>query len=226
MSAYPDASKITSAPLTPHRPTICFDEWNIWDDKRAPGYKGAEETYTLSDALAVAVWLNVFIRNCKDIGMATIAQSVNVISPLMTTGTGVVKQTTYWPLLLFSKYMRGTSVAVHVRSGVYRGETYPEWVASTCVVPKLDVSASVENGWINVAVVNVDEDKHLEAEFPSVKSGTEVFVYKVGGEGCQLTDTNWGVDMEMISIQESKVNGIDGKFVFEKHSFTLLRWKI
>lgn len=24
---------------------ICFDEWNIWDPKRAPGWLGAEEKY-------------------------------------------------------------------------------------------------------------------------------------------------------------------------------------
>ena len=38
--------------------TICFDEWNVWDPKRAPGFTGGEESYTLSDALGVAVWLN------------------------------------------------------------------------------------------------------------------------------------------------------------------------
>ena len=46
-------------PASQPRPTICFDEWNVWDPIRAIGSKGAEETYTLSDALAVAVWLNV-----------------------------------------------------------------------------------------------------------------------------------------------------------------------
>jgi alpha-N-arabinofuranosidase len=56
------------------RPTICFDEWNVWNPTRAPGSTGAEETYDLSDALAVAVWLNVFVRQSKHIGMATIAQ--------------------------------------------------------------------------------------------------------------------------------------------------------
>ncbi|CRK49120.1 hypothetical protein BN1723_016999, partial [Verticillium longisporum] len=76
------------------RQKICFDEWNVWDPVRAPGWLGAEEKYTLSDALAVAVWLNVFIRQAKYIGMATIAQSVNVISPLMTTKNGLLKQPT------------------------------------------------------------------------------------------------------------------------------------
>lgn len=50
--------------ISPSKPPtkICFDEWNVWDPERAPGDKGAEEAYTLSDALAVAVWLNVFVR--------------------------------------------------------------------------------------------------------------------------------------------------------------------
>lgn len=56
--------------------------------------------------------------------MATIAQSVNVIAPLMTTEHGVVKQATYWPLLLFSKYMRGQSLATHVRPRGYKGKTF------------------------------------------------------------------------------------------------------
>ena len=77
----------------------------------------------MSDALAVAVWLNVFIRQSKYMGMANIAQSVNVISPLMTTKDGIVKQTTWWPLLLFSKYMRGHTLATHVGCEMYEGET-------------------------------------------------------------------------------------------------------
>jgi alpha-N-arabinofuranosidase len=40
---------------------ICFDEWNVWDMQRFAGSDGAEEKYTLQDALAVATWLNVFI---------------------------------------------------------------------------------------------------------------------------------------------------------------------
>jgi len=39
---------------TTKRPKICFDEWNIWDPVRAPGDKGAEERYTVSDMLAMA----------------------------------------------------------------------------------------------------------------------------------------------------------------------------
>ena len=60
----------------------CFDEWNVWDPNRALGEKGAEEHYDLSDALAVAAWLNVFVRKADIVKIACIAQSVNVISPV------------------------------------------------------------------------------------------------------------------------------------------------
>jgi hypothetical protein len=77
----------------------------------APGEKGAEEHYDLSDALgtygfafqfflrgvadagtllshsmlpneAVALWLNAFVRKADVVKIACIAQSVNVISPV------------------------------------------------------------------------------------------------------------------------------------------------
>lgn len=35
--------KFDTSAKTLNKPTICFDEWNIWDDERAPGDKGAEE---------------------------------------------------------------------------------------------------------------------------------------------------------------------------------------
>lgn len=80
-----------NVPPSVPRQQICFDEWNVWDPARAVGEKGAEEQYNLSDALAVAIWLNAFIRQSKYVGMANLAQSVNVISPLMTSKNGLVK---------------------------------------------------------------------------------------------------------------------------------------
>ena len=196
----------------------------MWDSKRAPGRDGAEECYTLSDALAVAIWLNIFVRNSKDLGMCTLAQSVNVISPLMTSPTGICKQTTYWPLLLFAKYMQGKAIAVNVKAKAYTGPTTPEWVESTCIVPMLDVSAARDGEWINLAVVNSDKEKSFDTELTGVDPAGEVNVYMVGGEQSALTDVNME-GSEKVKIRESKWSA-DKKFVFEKHSFTLLRWRV
>lgn len=180
----------------------------------------------MSDMLAVAVWLNVFIRQSKHIGMATVAQSVNVIAPLMTTASGVVKQTTYWPLLLFSRYMRGKALATHVCAETYTGRTFPEWLASTRDLPLLDVSAALsEDGWVNLAVVNIDEERDLETDVPTDSGANgEVQVYTVGGRQNGIRDNNTE-ENKKVSIHESTWDGKGGKFIFERRSFTLLRWK-
>ncbi|EAW07844.1 alpha-N-arabinofuranosidase [Aspergillus clavatus NRRL 1] len=207
-------------PNTQLRPTICFDEWNVWDPIRAEGSKGAEESYTLSDALAVAVWLNVFVRKSKDVGMACIAQTVNVISPLMTTKDGIIKQTTWWPLYLFSKYMRGWTINTHVSCGTYEGETAPSWVRTVKDTPWLDVSATLgEDGYVNVAVVNISEDKDIESKFEGAAG--EVAVFTVNGDSVSACNMN---GKQEVGVTESTWDG-KGAYAFPKHSLTLLRWK-
>ncbi|KAG4218684.1 hypothetical protein PC116_g32836, partial [Phytophthora cactorum] len=194
--------------------------WNVWDPESAPGDKGAEEQYTLSDALAVGVWLNVFVRQSRYIGMANIAQTVNVISPLMTNDRGVVRQATWWPLLLFSKYMRGWTVATHVRSGAYDGETTPAWLQGTLGetgAPWLDVSAALgDDGYVNLAVVNISETEDFAVELKGV--GTDVTAYTVSGSRVSSTNKE---GKEEVSLSEGKWDG-QGKYKFAKHTFTLL----
>lgn len=224
-AAFIDVARIENqiAPTKP-RTTICFDEWNVWSPTRAPGNLGAEEKYTLSEALAVGVWLNVFVRQAKYMGMANIAQSVNVISPLMTTEKGIVKQTTFCILELFSRYMRGWTVHTHVRGGVYTGDTEPAWLKGVQDegINTLDVSASVDkDGWVSVAVVNMDGNKDVEVDL------------KIGGavEGGVETRTVTGENVDVVNTEEEEVRIAEGtwdgkgKYTFTKHSFTLLRWK-
>ncbi|CAH0053606.1 unnamed protein product [Clonostachys solani] len=209
-----------NVPPTVRKQKICFDEWNVWDPVRAPGEEGAEEKYNLSDALAVAVWLNVFIRQAEYVGMANIAQSVNVISPLMTTPEGLVKQTTWWPLLLYSKYMRGSSVAVGLRSGEYTGDTHPAWLRSAVNTPWLDVSAALsDDGWISLAVVNIHEEKDFETEIRGAVSQVEV--HSVSGSALDVVNT---AEKQEVGITESEWDG-EGAFTFPKRSLTILRWK-
>jgi alpha-N-arabinofuranosidase len=191
----------------------------VWDPKRAPGEQGAEEQYTLSDALAVAAWLNVFVRQSRYMGMANIAQSVNVISPLMTTERGLVKQTTWWPLLLFSKYMRGTTLSIHVGCGEYEGAMALDWIRGTVETPLLDCSACLgDDGWVTFAVVNIDS-RDLETKIDGVKSGA-VKVFTVTGDNVKVTNTETETS---VRIAETEWDG-NGLYNFPKHSLTMLRW--
>ncbi|KAL3452733.1 alpha-L-arabinofuranosidase [Aspergillus insuetus] len=203
------------------KPKICFDEWNVWSWERAPGSKGGEETYTLSDALAVATWLNVLVRQSAHVEMACIAQSVNVISPLMTNIGGITKQTTWWPYELFCKFMRGHLVAVNLACDVYEGPTKPVWIRAVRETPFMDVSATLdEEGWITTCVVNY----HLEKEMETVFSGAEgvVSVYSITGEHHHVTNMEGKQEVE---VKEAEWDSSKGVFVFPKCSITFLRWR-
>ena len=64
---------------------------------------------------------------------APAARPVNVIAPLLThpddPSAPLLKQTIYYPYFLFSKYMRGTTLAVHLRCPEYDGKDMRKAVA-------------------------------------------------------------------------------------------------
>ncbi|OAF56262.1 hypothetical protein VC83_06860 [Pseudogymnoascus destructans] len=197
-AAFIDVARIENNIVPTKHTPLSASEWKVWPT-RAPGNLGAEEKYTLSDALAVGVWLNVFVRQAKYLGMANIAQSVNVISPLMTTEKEIVKRTTFCILELFSRYMRGWTVHTHVIGGVYTGETEPAWLKGVQEegINTLDVSAAVGGG---------------------AEGGVETRT--VTGENVNVVNT----EEEEVRIAEGTWDG-KGKYTFKKHSFTLLMWK-
>lgn len=158
--------------------------------------------------------------------MANIAQSVNVISPLMTDKTGITKQPTWWPLLLFSKYMRGSTISVHLHSGVYDGPTRPEWVRGTLETPWLDVSAAINGeGIVTLAVVNISASEDIATDIDGISfgngDGDGVDVYTVAGEGVEVTNTR---ERQDVSVQKTKWDG-RGSYLFPKHSLSMLRWR-
>jgi len=79
-----------------HKVKIAFDEWNVWDNRKA-GAVDLEQTYDYSDMLGVCAWLNVLVRKHAVMDIACLAQSVNVIAPVMTNATGFFRQTIFWP---------------------------------------------------------------------------------------------------------------------------------
>lgn len=205
------------------RPGIAFDEWNVWLPSRAPGSKGGEEKYTLSDALAVAVWLNLFVRQSRDVQMACIAQTVNVLSPLMTWKDGITKQTTWWPYQLFCCYVSGWALASHVECETYKGPTKPRWLRGlNKPISLLDVSASVDDeGFIALCVVNMHSENDIKATIRGINSNQKAQVFTVTGRDVSVTNMN---DKQEVTAEESWWVA-QGSFTFPKHSFTMLRWK-
>ena len=92
-------------------PRIAYDEWNVWFRTRDGTL---EERYSMADALAVATYLNIFVRNCSWVQMANLAQMVNAIAPVVTTPETAVVQPIYYPLLMHSQAALDLAVDVHV----------------------------------------------------------------------------------------------------------------
>ena len=122
---------------------LSWDEWNVWykdtsgDGQWTTAPHLSEEVYNLEDALVIAQWLNVFLRRADVLKIASVAQIVNTISPIHTTREGVLKHTTYYPIMLFSKLASGLSLDLTVKAPLYSTAKFGD-------MPLLDVSASYD----------------------------------------------------------------------------------
>jgi alpha-N-arabinofuranosidase len=107
---------------------LSFDEWNVWyrarsgdatDGHRTAAPKLLEEVYNLEDALLVGGFVNTLLRNADRVRVACLAQLVNVIAPLVTNDTAVLRQSIYYPYSWALRYARGRVLDLRVESDTY-----------------------------------------------------------------------------------------------------------
>jgi alpha-N-arabinofuranosidase len=140
-------------------PRIAYDEWNVWYRKDDGTL---EERYSFPDALAVATYLNIFVRNCDWVRMANLAQMVNAIAPIVTTQTAAFVQPIYYPVLLHAKAALDEAVDVHVSSPTVEGpEPSDRWqhrIADLGPFSTIDASATSDADRNKVAITIVNRD--------------------------------------------------------------------
>ena len=160
---------------SPKRLWLSFDEWNVWyrardrkalDGQRAFAPKLLEEVYNLEDALLVGGFLNSLLRQSDRVRVACLAQIMNVIAPLVTNKTSVLRQSIYYPYAWALQHAHGRVLDLQVES-----ETYPissEGLRSDFArddhVPYLDVAATIDpsNGQVSVLMLNRDLQSERE----------------------------------------------------------------
>jgi alpha-N-arabinofuranosidase len=139
---------------------LSFDEWNVWYRARSgdalDGHRNyaphlLEEIYNLEDALLVGGLVNSLIRHSDRVKLACLAQLVNVIAPIMTTETGLWRQTIYYPYLWALQHARGNALNVYVDGPTYDVPTLGRPTESIGIaapgfgaVPYLDVVATID----------------------------------------------------------------------------------
>ena len=218
-----------------HPVSIAYDEWNVWyraRDERS----GLEEHYNLADALAVATYLNIFVRNCNIVKIANLAQLVNVIAPIFTNTEGLFFQTIYHPVRLFAEHLQEIALDVFVNGETYaltpekEASSWPHRVADLGPFQMLDVSATRDESGqtLVLAVVNRDEQKGQETtiQFIDDLQIRTIVAYEVDGE--RVETVNSFEQPEAVTVKEKHLEQQGGSFsyTFPAHSFTLLHLQI
>ena len=154
---------------------LSFDEWNVWyrarDAKAMDGQRTAaphllEEVYNLEDSLLVGGFVNTLLRNSDRVRVACLAQLVNVIAPLVTNETGLLRQTTYYPYSWALRYARGRVLDLRVEAETYsiKGAGLQPDYARDADVPFVDVAATIDDSAGQAAVFMLNRDLERERE--------------------------------------------------------------
>ena len=208
---------------------VAYDEWNVWFRERDET-AGLEERYTLSDALAVATYLNVFARHCETVKIANLAQMVNVIAPIFTSKEDLFLQTIYHPLRLCAEHMQEVVVDAFVdcekHDLVAEASTWPHRVTNLGPFDVLDVSATRDASGrdLTLVVVNRDPERAVgtTVQLTDASFDGAATAYEVTGDGPEATN-DFG--KERVGVTERSVNaaGSSLEHTFPACSVTVLR---
>jgi len=216
---------------------IAWTEYNVWyranEGASTVGVNALEERYNLEDALVVAGFLNVFVRNADIVKMANMAQLVNVIAPIFTNESSLFLQTIYYPLQLFAQNVKGTSLDVLVDSPTYSVNTSTVAASERSAqqgteVPYLDVSSAINGNEIVICVVNRNKDSAITTDIISQEGSFagNFEVYEVNGPDIKSMNDFGVTNVKTAKKDDIRASGKEIKYSFAPHSFTLLKGRI
>jgi alpha-N-arabinofuranosidase len=186
---------------------IAVDEWGIWENSGRGAYD-LEVDYTWNHALGVSTFLNIFQRNAAVIGLATWAQTVNVLAPIMTNDTTSICQTIYYPLELYRRLCGPQSVAV-----------------TTTGAEALDVSASTDGIMLTLAIVNRDSKAAVPLKL-NVKVTGPWTAHELNAPSIEAMNTLKAPDKNVVSYTQRALPAGAATYTCAAHSITLLQAKL
>jgi alpha-N-arabinofuranosidase len=145
-------------------PRLVYDEWNVWFRQMTGAL---EERFVFSDALAVGLYLNIFVRHSASVAMANLAQMVNAIAPIVTSPQDAVVQPIYFPFLLHAQGHLETAVDAYVTGPTVEppAELKTRWpypITNLGPFPLVDVAATVDQPRRRLAITLVNRSEHSE----------------------------------------------------------------
>jgi len=196
---------------------IAVDEWGIWESN-GQGTYGLEQTYNWNHALGVACFLNMFQRHADVIGLATWAQTVNVLAPVMTTDKEIVCQTIYYPMALYRQLCGSRNVLTTIDCAA---------LPNSENLPILDVASSIDEAGqtLSVAIVNRSATDQIELELKIDGAGTKGpwNLHELNASSINDENTVREPQKNVVKIQSRSLPEVPGHQVVPAHSITVLQ---
>lgn len=160
---------------------IALDEWGVWHPEARPwgpdneGHREPityEQAGTMRDAVATAIALEGFHRQCDVLMLANLAQIVNVLhAPVMTDGALMWLTPTYYALQMHKAHIGATALPVETTEGI-------AMTGSDSGISAVTATASVNGATKTVTVTNRHFDQaasvKLVAPFAAQVQGAQV----------------------------------------------------
>jgi alpha-N-arabinofuranosidase len=187
---------------------LSFDEWNVWyrartgdavDGHRKKAPHLLEEPYNLEDALLVGGLVNSLIRHSDRVKVACLAQLVNVIAPIMTNESGIMRNTIYYPYSWALKYAKGRALNISPQGPTYEVASLGRPIESIGLsvpgfgdVPYLDVVATVDPETKTAAIFVLNRDLEKARDL-------QVTWHDLTPKGVNAFETITGADLKAIN---------------------------
>lgn len=212
---------------------LSFDEWNVWyrttrgdavDGKKQEAPHLLEEVYNLEDALLVGGLINSLLRNSDRVKIACLAQLVNVIAPISTNPSGLLRQTIFYPYSWALQFAQGAALKLLVESPTYD-------VPGMDQVPYTDVAAtySQESRKITLFVLNRDLAKARELELVWEDAAPSRVLDSMILTGDDLKASNSFEAPQRVaprSFEKPSMAGMRTRFEVPPRSYSTIQWSL
>ncbi len=138
-----------------HQVLQAVDEWNLWLPPREKNVSMHRVTYTMRDALYVSSALITFMKHGSTVGMANLAQLVNVLPLIQTDAAGAIATPIFYPFILFSQVHNEILTSV-IDCEHFESQQIDQNMQAHSSVPYLDGIAAINENRDSVTLVLVN----------------------------------------------------------------------
>jgi len=158
-------------------------EWGTWHEVM-PGTnrRFLRQQNTIRDAMVAALTLDVFNRHCDKVGMANIAQTINVLQcMILTRGAKMITTPTYHVFEMYAPHQGAEALKCEVQS---EENDFIDRDKQTKTIPRIAASCSRKDDTITLSLVNTHATDYttVTVEFPGLAAPRLTSWRVLGGE--------------------------------------------